>query len=355
MGRAQRSRSETGGGQASQPGAQDAGRSRPSAQGSNATRVARLDLSGPQPESGGDLDAVFDFVLAGDFDAAKDAAHDAAQASRAAGQNDAAQDAGVVWQVADGFAQATLAMREKRYDAAKGHAARAAARSRGLLSLGTLDSDDLNEAIRSAGQVWTLAQQSADKAAQEKKGRDVPMVDQHQLPHERNWAFCGVATLIMMLRANGLRQGSARTDLNSLASRVYHTGVGTSGADMAGVLRERGLKDSTYTTTGGTAKLLDSLDKGQPVPFGVTSVEGVVTKLEGGSSHRYTDRRVGDTHHRKFGGSGHWVLVVRYEGAPDKPTAFYVNDPDLGGELRCTPAQLDRMGEGSGNYWMVHQ
>jgi hypothetical protein len=40
--------------------------------------VARLDPSGPQPESGADLDAVFDFVLAGDFDAAKGAAHDAA-------------------------------------------------------------------------------------------------------------------------------------------------------------------------------------------------------------------------------------------------------------------------------------
>ena len=48
-------------------------------------------------------------------------------------------------------------------------------------------------------------------------------------------------------------------------------------------------------------------------------------------------------------------LVTRYEGQPEAPTAFLVNDPDLGGELRCTPKQLEAMGAGSGNLWMVHQ
>ena len=355
MPRRRRRASGTSGDRAERTGAEGGGARRPRSRGSNAARAADLGLSGAQPDGGTDLDAAFGAVLAGDFDAAMGAAHEAAQAARAAENDHDVQQAGLVWQVADGFARVTEAMAERRYESAKGHAARAAARSRSLRTHGAVDPSDLDKAIASAGQAWTLASRAADKAAAERKGRDVPMVDQHQLPHERNWAFCGVATLIMMLRGNGIAQGSSNGDLDRLAGRVYHTGKGTSGADMAGVLRERGLEDSTYTTTGDAATLLASLDKGQPVPFGVTSVEGVVTQLEGGSSQRYAERRVGDNHYRKYGGSGHWVLVVRYEGTPEKPTAFYVNDPDLGGEIRCTPAQLDRMGEGSGDFWMVHQ
>lgn len=331
------------------------GRSRPGARGSNATRAAQLGEHGPQPEADGPLDSAFDLVLAGDFSAAKGGAQAAAEQARAAGQPDRASEAGLVWQIADAFAQVAAAMEEERFEAAKGLAATAAQRSRALQASGAVDAADLDLAIESAGKSWTLAKKAADAAAKAGGGRGAPMVDQHQLPHERNWAFCGVATLIMMLRANGIAQGSSTADLNGLADRVYHTGVGTSGADMAGVLRDRGLKDSTYTTTGTTGTLLESLDAGQPVPFGVTRVEGVVTKLEGGASQRYAHRRVGDTHSRAFPGSGHWVLVVGYEGKAERPTAFVVNDPDLGGELRCTPAQLDRMGEGSGSFWMVHQ
>ena len=326
-----------------------------SEQGSNAARLEALGLQGPQGPSNPDINAAFGFVLSGDFKSAKASAQKAADAARAGGQDPIVQQAGLVWRVATAFEQTTAAMADKRYDAAKNHAAEAGSGARALLALGGLDATDVDRSIQSAGQAWTLAKQAADKAAAEQTGREVPIVDQHQLSHDRNWAFCGVATLIMMLRANGIKQGSSTGELNGLADRVYHTGKGTSGADMAGVLRERGLKDSTYTTTGGTGALLQSLDKGQPVPFGVMSVQGVVTKLEGGSSHRYSGRRVGDSHTRQFQGSGHWVLVVRYEGKQDAPTAFYVNDPDLGGELRCTPAQLDDMGMGNGNYWMVHQ
>ena len=328
---------------------------RPGPRGSNAARAAQLGQRGPQPDAAGDLDAAFDFVLSGDFSAAKGGAHLAAERARAAGEADGAHQAGLVWQVAEMFSQVAVSMKDQRYEAAMGHAAAAAQRSRALSATGALDADDLDKAIESAGQSWTLAKKAADEAAKARQGKEVPIVDQHELPHDRSWAFCGVATLIMMLRANGISQGSGTADLNGLADRVYHTGVGTSGADMAGVLRDRGLKDSTYTTTGSASTLLDSLDGGQPVPFGVMSVDGVVTKLEGGSSQRYSDRRVGDRHSRSFPGSGHWVLVTRYEGKRERPTAFFVNDPDLGGELRCTPAQLDRMGEGSGSFWMVHQ
>ena len=240
------------------------------------------------------------------------------------------------------------AMAEKRFEAAKGHATHAAAQSRALLPTGAVEADDLQLAITSAGQAWELARTAAEQAVKDRRGRPTEMMDQHQLPHWNNGAFCGIAVMIMMLRANGMEQGSSTADLDALARRVYISGKGTSGSAMSGVLRERGIQDSRFTTTGTQATLIQSLEKGQTVPFGVTSVEGTVTKLEGGSSHRY-NRRVGDPHQRKFRGAGHWVLVTGYEGTPERPTAFFVNDP-IRRELRCTPMQISRMGEGSGSF-----
>lgn len=322
---------------------------RPRARGSNAARAARL------PAQTSDLDAVFDFVLEGAFDAAQAGAHTVAQEARAAGGGPTVSHAGLVWQVAHAFEAAQDAMEKRRFEAAKTHASAAATHSRALLPTGAVPADDLDKAIASAGQAWTLAKKAADKAAASGAGRASPMVDQHELDHANRGAFCGLATMIMMLRGNGIAQGSDRASLNALASRVYHPGQGTSGAQMAAVLRDKGLTGSTYTTTGTRSRLIASLAGGQSVPLGVTHCAGTVTKLEGGRSARYPHRKVGDRHERRFGASGHWVLVTRFEGSPDKPTAFLVNDPDLGGELRCTPAQLDRMGEGSGAYWMVQQ
>ena len=199
------------------------------------------------------------------------------------------------------------------------------------------------------------ATQQAPKKEQPKDNSSVPIIDQHELDHGNNGAFCGLATMIMMLRGNGIEQGSDHASLNQLADRVYHPGQGTSGAQMAQVLREKGLEDSSYTTTGGMSGVTSSLDKGQTVPFGVVHAEGTVTKLEGGSSERYPSTKVGDEHYHKFGGSGHWLLITRYEGKPEAPSVFYVNDPDLGGELRCTRAQIEAMGAGNGNFWMVQQ
>ena len=330
------------------------GRRRPHARGSNSARVADLGHSGPQPGADGDLDAIFDFVIAGDFDAARSSASSAAEGARATGDEALARQAGLVWQVADAFDKAQDAMAEKRFEAAKGHATHAAAQSRALLPTGAVEADDLQLAITSAGQAWELARTAAEQAVKDRRGRPTEMMDQHQLPHWNNGAFCGIAVMIMMLRANGMEQGSSTADLDALARRVYISGKGTSGSAMSGVLRERGIQDSRFTTTGTQATLIQSLEKGQTVPFGVTSVEGTVTRLEGGSSHRY-NRRVGDPHQRKFRGAGHWVLVTGYEGTPERPTAFFVNDPDLGGELRCTPMQISRMGEGSGSFYLVHQ
>ncbi|MDG1480287.1 MAG: hypothetical protein P8R54_11890 [Myxococcota bacterium] len=299
-----------------------------------------------------DIDGTIEHILAGSFETAQSSARATADQARADEQADLATQAGQAWQIAQAFLSAQDAMADKNPEAAKGHASHAATQARALLSAGAAGAEDLQRIIDSAGKTWALAQ----KAASERKGgRDAPLIDQHELNHWNNGAFCGIATMVMMLQANNLNQGTSRAELNAMADRVYHPGKGTSGAQMAGVLRERGLKDSTYTTSGTQQKLIQALERGQTVPFGVVRCEGTITRLEGGSSARYTGARVGGRHEHQFGDSGHWVLVTRYEGTPEAPTAYLVNDPDLGGELRCTPAQLDAMGDGSGSYWMVHQ
>lgn len=199
---------------------------------------------------------------------------------------------------------------------------------------------------------------STDKKAEATtpKGLDAPMIDQHEFDHWNRGAFCGLATMAMMLQANGKNAGTSTADLNQYASAMYNKNAGgTSGRAMAAYLRKEGLKDSSFTTRGTTSRLVQSLQSGQTVPLGVVHTAGEVTKLEGGKSARYPNLKVGDRHFHKFQGSGHWLLVTRFEGKPEKPTSFYVNDPDLGGELRCTMAELDAMAAGSGQYWMVEQ
>jgi hypothetical protein len=319
---------------------------------SNSERAAKLQQGG----AAGGLDSVLDQIIAGDFDSAKSTASATAEQGRSSGSEDTVSSAGKAWQMAAAFDLAQEAMADKNFEAAKSHATNAATQARALLSTDAASAGDLQLIIESAGQAWTVARKAAEKAAKEQRGgRDAPMIDQHEFNHAKSDVFCGIATMIMMLHSNGISQGSSKKDLSRLARQVYYPGKGTSGAQMASVLRDRGLKDSTYTTTGTHSRLIESLDKGQTVPFGVMHSEGTITKLEGGSSARYKGARVGDAHYKRFRGSGHWLLVTRYEGKAEAPTAFMVNDPDLGGELRCTPSQLDAMGQGSGAYWMVHQ
>lgn len=195
-----------------------------------------------------------------------------------------------------------------------------------------------------------------EKSTAAPRGLDAPMLDQNEFDHWNRGAFCGLATMAMMLQANGKNAGTAPADLEQYAGAIYNKSAGgTSGAAMAGYLREQGLENSSFTTKGTTSRLVSSLQAGQTVPFGVLHSAGEVTRLKGGQSARYRHLKVGDRHYHQFQGSGHWLLVTRFEGKPDKPTAFYVNDPDLGGELKCTLAELEAMADGDGNYWMVEQ
>ena len=102
-------------------------------------------------------------------------------------------------------------------------------------------------------------------------------------------------------------------------------------------------------------ELLDTLDKGQPVPFGVVSTQGTIIKLNANGSKNYPYAKVGDHHSRRFGTAGHWVLVTGYEGPRENPTHFILNDPDLGGQVRSTRSQLTRMGIREGKFYQVTQ
>ena len=188
------------------------------------------------------------------------------------------------------------------------------------------------------------------------QGLKSPMLDQHEFGHWNDGSFCGLATMVMMMQANGLEGGTSISELDQYASKIYNKDAGgTSGTAMAQYLAGEGLADSSFTTQGTTTRLIRSLQAGQPVPFGVLHIKGEVTRLKGGSSQRYPNLKVGERHEHRFGESGHWVLVTRFEGKADNPTAYYLNDPDMGGELKCTPAELEAIGEGDGKYWMIEQ
>ncbi len=184
-------------------------------------------------------------------------------------------------------------------------------------------------------------------------GSKAPVIDQHAMPHERAGAFCGVATMAMALRAEGkAADTSSRSGLDGLARGMYIPGAGTSGAGMADNMRDRGLNQAAYTTSGSSTALNASLAAGKTVPLGVVRMSGKVVDLPKPST-RYPDLREGQTHDHTFGPSGHWVLVTGLEGDPKKPTAYLVHDPDTGAVLRLSPAELRRNASADEGMWMV--
>ena len=162
---------------------------------------------------------------------------------------------------------------------------------------------------------------------------------------------------MMLLQANGKSDPAKTTqEMHNIASQIYIKGSGTDVDAMARLLRSRGLERAQATRNGNMQGLLDTLDKGQPVPFGVFHCEGTIVKLNQGGSTKHRYAKVGDQHYRSFDPvSGHWVMVVDYEGSRENPTHFIVSDPDLGGQIRCTRAQLTRMGVGEGNFFQITQ
>ena len=184
--------------------------------------------------------------------------------------------------------------------------------------------------------------------------RVAPLLDQHRMNHPNKGAFCGLATVIMTLEANGRGEWNVgdRSTLESMAAHMYIPGNGSSGAKMASYLRKFGEENASFTTGGSLSTLMKSLRSGKPVPVGFVSMGGEVVEAPR-SSARYGDLPKGARHWHQFGPSGHWAVVVGFEGPASSPTHFLVNDPDAGVQLRLSRAELERHTRASEGIWMI--
>ena len=321
--------------------------------GSNQDRILMLQERGASIR----LNGVFSNIIEGRLEDARLEAHDLANEGRANGDQQLVDWAGNIWTVSDRLTRTQDALAQKDYAQAKVLANEAANTCRSLVSEEAIDVGKADQIIQASGGYWSMADTAQKEQNKGDAKTDTPIIDQHQLNHERNWAFCGIASMLMVLEANGQNPAAeTRAEIQSWAQGIYVSGEGTSGAGMAQRLRDNGVDDARFTLTGTSSRIVDTLDKGQPVPLGVLHVEGTVVKLKDGRSQRYPHRQVGDQHYRDFSrGSGHWVVVIDYEGEKENPTHFLVNDPDVGGTLRVSKAGLEDMGVGNGNMWTVYQ
>lgn len=329
------------------------GQGRPHAFGSNTQQ--REQLSEGQSST---LQDTFAMIVNGQMQDAKSSAAQIASHARQNNDNQTAQMAGKIWTLANSFIEIQQIISGESMEGVKDKSAQAGELIRALMSSGEISQEDGQRALKSAGGYWSLANKesksstNADSSGAAATAMNGETVEQYKLPTGRNGAHCGIATSLMLLMANGKgNMGEA----NQLVSEMYIYKEGTDVDLMAKSLRKRGLENAEATRSGTFTQLVATLQKGQPVPFGVTHAAGEVVRMNKSSSSNYAHYRPGDRHYRKFGGSGHWVLVVGFEGSPENPTHFLYNDPDVGGQLRATKSELERMGVSNGNFYQVNQ
>ena len=303
----------------------------------------------------------FALIAAGSLAAAKDSASQVANQARGHNDNQTVQWAGNIWTIANSLGEIQQKINAETFDGVKELASTAADLTRSLMNTGVISQGAGENVVTSAGGYWTMADKASKQSNNSGNGAasnaaNAETVDQHQLSASRGWAYCGIATSMMMLYANGKGdKNNVSAERDQLVSEMYHTGSGTDVDQMAASLRKRGLEGSTSTRNGTFSQLLDSLDAGQPVPFGITHMTGTIVKLNSAGSSRYPHKKAGDRHDKRFGASGHWVLVTGYEGNRDNPTHFIINDPDLGGQVKATKGELENMGVGNGQFFQVYQ
>ena len=262
----------------------------------------------------------FQLIVNGRLDDAKSMASMVANEARLRGDTDAPLIAGLIWTVADLLQKTQQALAAEQFSQAKTHAKGAADASRVLLLRPAIDYQQVTTIINVSGGYWTAAN-TAEQERASAKGSDAPIVDQHRLNHEKGGVYRGIATMLMLLNANGKDPpAETRAQIQALAQGIYYEGAGTDGAGMANRLRDHGLSNATFQNQGTTGQIVAMLDKGQPVPMGVMHIEGTVAEVASQGSKRYPHLQVGSEHYAAFNGAGHWVLTVAYEGSKDNPT-----------------------------------
>lgn len=316
-----------------------------------------------QPPLSGQLDALFVLIANGHLSQARVRAHEVAKTARARQDYTSADIAGRIWTVAQTFSEIQLLLKDRQYNQVQYKSKNSADQTRVLVAEGHISREVGDKVLNIAGGYWTMANKllietgpsdRAQEGTAAGHAQNSETIDQHRLNHPRNYAYCGVATMMMLFEANGESANNTR-EMNRIASQIYIKDSGSDVGMMGQLMRNRGYSSAKATRNGGMEGLLNTLDKGQPVPFGVTRSEGTIIKMNAGGSERYPGARVGDHHAKQFGVGGHWVLVVGYEGTRENPTHFIVNDPDLGGQLRTEKTRLTRMGVGEGQFYQITQ
>jgi|GEM_PF-6480811 len=194
---------------------------------------------------------------------------------------------------------------------------------------------------------------AALKSGRPAGGGKAPIIDQYDLDHPYADGFCGIATMMMTLQANGIKANPrSQRELSAFSSGVYTRGQGSSGDAMAGRMRDQGLNNAAFTTGGRFEQVVAQLAAGKPVPMGWVAMTGTVVKLPK-ASNRYPHLRVGSRHAHTYGQSGHWSPIVGFEGDAKNPSHFLVNDSDSGAQLKMTRAEVLENADAKSGLWMI--
>lgn len=303
------------------------------------------------------LNEIFGLITNGYMQEAMHTAHLSANKFRQHQDNQSAQWAGKIWTVANTFSEIQQIISQEKMDGVKEKAALIGTLTRALMGSGEISQGDADRVLTSAGGYWEMADKASKETSSNGTGaasvaENSETVEQYKLGTGRTYAHCGIATSIMLLQANG--KGDMG-DANQLVSEMYIYNAGTDVDLMAKSLRKRGLANAESTREGTWGPLMSTLQKGQPVPFGVTHCVGEIVKMNSNPSRYFAHKNPGDRYSDDFPGSGHWILVVGFEGTPENPTHFLYNDPHLGGQVRATKSELERMGVGNGNFFQITQ
>ena len=303
------------------------------------------------------LKDILSMIVDGHMQQSMMSAHQLAEVARKHNDTSTVQWAGKLWTIANGFSEIQKIIAQETMTGVKDKAALIGRLARSLADSRTVSQEDVDRVLTSAGGYWQLADKDEKQSKSNGTGaaataQNAETVEQYKMGTGRTWAHCGIATSLMLLQANDL---GSMEDANDLVSEMYIHGSGTDVDLMAKSLRKRGLDSAQSTRNGTWGPLIATLQKGQPVPFGVTHCVGEIVKMNSTPSKYFAHKNPGDRYSDDFPGSGHWILVVGFEGTPENPSHFLYNDPHLGGQVRVTKSELEKMGVGSGNFFQITQ
>ena len=196
-------------------------------------------------------------------------------------------------------------------DGVKEKAALIGTLTRALMGSGEVTQEDAERVLDSAGGYWEMADKAQKETSSNGTGaaavaQNSETVEQYKMDRA-NIRSLWNATSLMLLQANGL---SDMGEANQLVSEMYIHGSGTDVDLMAKSLRKRGLDSAQSTRNGTWGALMATLQKGQPVPFGVTHCVGEIVKMNSNPSRYFAHKNPGDvTAMTPRSHIGYWSLV----------------------------------------------